>query len=93
MVKHYTRPHVVATLSMYIATLKQFSIPCSYLGLDNIAILSPLCNIRVYNINIANIFHISIISHMQYIAEYRHISQAILDGLNKYISTIFTDAS
>ena len=27
-----------------------------HVGLGNIAILSPLCNIRVCNINIANIF-------------------------------------
>ena len=51
------------------------------LGLDNIAILSRLCNIRVCNINIANISTLSIISHTQQL-RISHISQA--DCINKY---------
>ena len=46
------------------------------IGLGNISILSPLCNIRACNINVANIFHISIVSYVQYIAEYCHTLQS-----------------
>ena len=37
-----------------------------YIGLGNISILSPLCNIRACNINIANVFYISVILHVQH---------------------------
>ena len=50
--------------------------PGARVGLGNIAILSPLHNIRVYmQYQYRKDFHISIISHMQYIAQYRQILQ------------------
>ena len=56
---------VIITECMYMSTLE----------LGNIAILSPLCNIRVCNINIANIFTCQYYRICNNIAEYRHILQ------------------
>ena len=41
--------------------------------MTNISILLPLCNIRACTINIGKHFHISVISHEQYIADYCYI--------------------
>jgi len=45
------------------------------LGLGNIAILSPVCNITMCNINITAVFELSIILYVQYIAVCCNISQ------------------
>ena len=58
------------------------------IGLGDISILSPLCNIRVCNISSVSHFHMSIISHVQHITEYCHTSPNTTTGLS--VHTKFT---